>query len=252
MSAAIHPAGPPQPADPYHAGVRPRDAASMVVVRADRDATRVLMGTRHHGHRFMPGKVVFPGGRVDRADYGVRGAGTLQAATRALLVERMRGRASEQRARAIALASIRETYEETGVLIGCRAKPHVLPRGNGAWGDFLRHGIAPDLAPLRLIARAITPPGHVRRFDTRFFLTTADAVAGETEPPSDELASLSWLTFEEARRCDIPAITAMVLDIAERRSRAPTAGPADMRAPFFHWRHGRCVLDEIAIAGSGA
>jgi 8-oxo-dGTP pyrophosphatase MutT (NUDIX family) len=243
---------PPAPADRYHAGVRPRDAASLIVVRADRDATRVLMGTRHHGHRFMPGKVVFPGGRVDRADYGVRGAGALPAATKALLVERMRGRPSERRARAIALAAIRETYEETGLLLGCRAEPHVLPRGNAAWGNFLRHGIAPDLAPLNLIARAITPPGQVRRFDTRFFLTTADAIACETEPPSDELGSLSWLTFEEARRCNIPLITAMVLDIAERRTRMPAAGPADMRAPFFHWRRGRRVIDEIAIAGCDA
>ena len=43
-----------------------RDAASVILVRRDRDDARVLMGQRGKGAAFMPSKFVFPGGAVDR------------------------------------------------------------------------------------------------------------------------------------------------------------------------------------------
>src|SRR5271154_3355667 len=49
--------------------VRPRDAATLIVLRRDGPKLRVLMGRRHGGHSFMPDKWVFPGGRIDPSDF---------------------------------------------------------------------------------------------------------------------------------------------------------------------------------------
>ena len=48
---------------------RPRDAATLIVIRRDGATPRILLGQRHGSHAFMPGKFVFPGGRLDAADY---------------------------------------------------------------------------------------------------------------------------------------------------------------------------------------
>jgi 8-oxo-dGTP pyrophosphatase MutT (NUDIX family) len=48
--------------------VRPKDAATLILVDRVADVPRVLLGKRHERHKFMPGKFVFPGGRVDPAD----------------------------------------------------------------------------------------------------------------------------------------------------------------------------------------
>lgn len=75
---------------------------------------------------------------------------------------------TEARARALALAAIRETFEEAGLLVGRRVAfvPRTRARG---WAAFLAHGVVPALDALEYVARVITPPGNPRRFDTRFF-----------------------------------------------------------------------------------
>ena len=47
---------------------RPKDAATLILIRRDAAKPRVLMGKRSGGHVFMPDKYVFPGGRVDPDD----------------------------------------------------------------------------------------------------------------------------------------------------------------------------------------
>ncbi len=98
--------------------VRPRDAATLILVRNDGASPRVLMGQRHANHKFMPNKFVFPGGRVDPADSRIRPVEDLRPEVARLLLSRMRGTPSENRARALALAAIRETFEETGLAVG--------------------------------------------------------------------------------------------------------------------------------------
>lgn len=49
--------------------LKPRHAATLIIVRTDGPQPRLLMGRRNRGHTFMPDKWVFPGGRVDRTDY---------------------------------------------------------------------------------------------------------------------------------------------------------------------------------------
>ena len=136
--------------------LRPRDAATLILLDRKGGDVRVLMGRRHMRHAFMPGKFVFPGGRTDLSDSRVVVASALHPHEEAKLVAGS-GRTSLARARAIALSAIRETYEEAGMLIG-EEGPFVA--GKAEWQAFADHGVRPALAGLRMIARAITPPGR--------------------------------------------------------------------------------------------
>lgn len=213
--------------------LRPKDAATLIIVRRDQDAARVLMGKRHAGMAFQPGKFVFPGGRVDPCDRRVAAGGELRAAVAAKLTIGI----TPARARSLALAAIRETFEETGVLVGERAAS--VPRTRApAWRRFFAHGVVPRLDKLEFVARAITPPGRTRRFDARFFMVDASAVAATVEAThAEELLEPSWLTFGEARALDLPAITRRVLDEVEARI-ADGAGAA-RPVPFFHLTRGK-------------
>src|SRR5580704_4304573 len=110
--------------------LRPRDAATLILVERTRGSTRVLMGKRHEGHKFMPGKFVFPGGAVEPGDRRMTVAGALDAVVEAKLLARTR-RTSPEFARALALAAIRETFEETGLALGVtdRGAPESPPAG---------------------------------------------------------------------------------------------------------------------------
>ncbi|HET9067630.1 MAG TPA: DNA mismatch repair protein MutT, partial [Amaricoccus sp.] len=101
-----------------------------------------------------------------------------------------------------------------------------------AWRGFYRRGLLPNTAALRFVFRAITPPGRPRRFDARFFLADARAIAGDSlDASGDELARLQWLTLPEARALPLPFITEVVLSEVE----ALVADPgADRPVPFFH------------------
>jgi 8-oxo-dGTP pyrophosphatase MutT (NUDIX family) len=191
---------------------RPRDAATLIIVRRDGTMPRVLLGKRHGGHAFMPNKFVFPGGRLDAADCRMKVFADLAPAILAHLVARMRGRPSAARARGIALAAVRETFEEVGLIAG---KPAMAPRAaSPAWSEFVATGHLPDLSGLRLIARAITPPGRARRFDSRFFLVDAKAIANLDRPHhsgSGELLDVHWFPLAEAMTLDLPAITRDIL-----------------------------------------
>src|SRR5256885_15638415 len=100
--------------------VRPKDAATLILVDRGGRVPKVLLGKRHHGHKFMPGKFVFPGGRVDPADRHMPVATSLHPAAQANLLKRL-VRPSAVKARAVALAAIRETFDETGLVLGIPA-----------------------------------------------------------------------------------------------------------------------------------
>jgi 8-oxo-dGTP pyrophosphatase MutT (NUDIX family) len=221
-----------------HSNRRPRDAATLIVLRRDPDGMRVLMGRRSDRHVFMPGKVVFPGGGVDAADRHAPSADELDPAVEAKLLSGMRGRPSRSRARALALAAIREAFEETGVVIGRPGAP-TRPAPDATWRRFHALGLLPSLSPLRLIARAVTPPRRPRRFDARFFAVFGEHIARCIAVPEDELMSPEWLTFEETGNQDLPAITRAVLaDLQMRLTRDPELSP-DAPVPFHYMRSGQ-------------
>jgi 8-oxo-dGTP pyrophosphatase MutT (NUDIX family) len=220
---------------------RPRDAATLILLDRKGDDVLVLMGRRHASHAFMPGKFVFPGGRTDPDDGRVPVPDSLDPQEQAKLLATI-ARGSLTRARAIALSAIRETYEEAGLLIG-RKGPFATTKID--WQGFVEQSVQPTLQPLRLIARAITPPGRVRRFDTRFLSAWRSDVAVELPGggPTNELEELVWLPLREAREADIPAITKTILEeLQQRLSVDPLLTPGGP-VPFYRMVRNSFVRD---------
>jgi len=216
------------------AAQRPRDAATLILTRGGK-APEVLMGRRAPGHVFMASKWVFPGGRVERSDFTAAFATDVTEAA----ARRLEAEVPARRARALALAAVRETFEETGLVLGRPAPP--APAA-GPWRAFREAGALPDLAALSYVARAITPPGRVRRFDARFFMADAEALLDVGSPVgSGELDEIAWLPLEQALTLDLPAITRFVLDEVSARLADP-ARPL----PFVRMVRGRHVVDRQA------
>jgi 8-oxo-dGTP pyrophosphatase MutT (NUDIX family) len=221
--------------------LRPRDAATLILLDREGGETKVLMGRRHSRHAFMPGKFVFPGGRTDPADSRVPVADNLHPDEEAKLTGGP-GRTSPARARAIAMSAIRETYEEAGLLIGCKGP---FETAKSDWQGFVEQNVQPSLEVLRFIARAITPPGRVRRFDTRFLATWRSDVAVELPDggPTNELEELVWLPLAQAKLADVPTITKTVLDELEKRlADDPLLRPGGA-VPFYRMIRNRFVRD---------
>lgn len=198
--------------------VRPKNAATLIVIDRTKATPTVLMGKRHAGHKFMPGKFVFPGGRLEPADRRMVAAGALHEIDERRLAAHV-VRPSLTLGRALALAAIRETFEETGLLIGDASygAPETPP---GVWEQFRAHGVFPALEPLHFISRAITPPNRPKRFDTRFFAVDAEAIAKRIDGvvgPESELTELVWIPLPEAETLDLPPITRTVLKELEDR-----------------------------------
>src|SRR5215472_14528688 len=84
--------------------VRPKDAATLILVDRTRREPKVLLGKRHARHKFMPGKFVFPGGRVDPSDRQMPVARSLHRDAQANLMKRL-ARPSARKAQALALAA---------------------------------------------------------------------------------------------------------------------------------------------------
>ena len=203
--------------DLSHPTVRPQDAATLILIDRSGRVPKVLLGRRHGRHKFMPGKFVFPGGGVDPSDKLMPAARPLDPHAEARLMVRFH-HASPARARALALAAIRETCEETGLVLGTRAEARKVP--DGTWTAFVRAGVLPDLGAMHFVGRAITPPGRPRRFDARFFTMDASAIAHRIEGitgPDAELVELVWMPLNQAKQLDIPAITAVMLEELDAR-----------------------------------
>src|SRR5262249_8059516 len=130
---------------------RPQDAATLILLDHSGTHPKVLMGRRHKGHVFLPGKFVFPGGRVARSDRLMPVATKLDRRAEKRLMRQV-SRPSADKARTFALTAIRETFEETGLLIGRRCEE--IPKAPaGPWSDYAKAKVIPDLATMHFIAR---------------------------------------------------------------------------------------------------
>jgi len=221
-------AGPQKP--PGTKAVKPRDAATLILLRRDAAAPRVLMGRRHRSHSFMPDKWVFPGGRVDAADYRAPAATELRPDVHAALGRTIPASRPPSLARALGVAAVRETFEEVGLRL---ARPAPQRAVGGPWAPFAAEGSLPDLEALELIARAITPPMRPKRFDARFFTAEADRLQSLTPTGgSGELDEIAWVNLEEAMALDLPGVTRFVLKELSLRLTDPTRRPLSLR--FAH------------------
>jgi 8-oxo-dGTP pyrophosphatase MutT (NUDIX family) len=174
-----------QQSPPRPRAVRPRHAASLIVYRQTGHEVSMLMGMRGAKHRFMPNRLVFPGGAVDRADLGAPAAAPLSQQTEHLL----RKNANERLAHGLGIAAARELHEETGLSLGA----------------------PPRLDVLHLLARAVTPPPSPIRFNARFFAVDATHITG-TLGGDGELEGLRFYAMQEALALDLAMPTRRVLE----------------------------------------
>jgi 8-oxo-dGTP pyrophosphatase MutT (NUDIX family) len=188
----------------HRASVRAKHAASLIVLRLDNKEPHMLMGMRGAKHRFMPNRLVFPGGRVDRSDLTTPFATPLSPATQRAL----RKKANATLAHGLAAAAARELLEETGLSLGSPPRMHGL----------------------HYLARAVTPPGLPIRFNVRFLVVDAQQVSGELGGDG-ELEELRFYGMTEALGLQLALPTRRVLERlkswlalpeAERNARAET------------------------------
>jgi 8-oxo-dGTP pyrophosphatase MutT (NUDIX family) len=230
---------------PGHPNRRPKDAATLILLDRSGAIPKVLMGKRHQGLVFMPGKFVFPGGSVDPSDRLMTATAPLDPRAEKRLMQHTR-RPSAARARALAMSAIRETFEETGLLLGAK-RPAAPKAPSGPWSVFADAKVHPDLSEMHFIARAITPPRRARRYDTRFFSVDARSIAHRIDGkvgPDAELVELVWLPLDDIKqRIELMAITELVL--RDLHAQIEAGFSHDLPVPFYHVKHGRRVRDML-------
>jgi 8-oxo-dGTP pyrophosphatase MutT (NUDIX family) len=222
--------------------VKPRDSATLILIDRAEKVPKVLLGRRHERHRFLPGKFVFPGGRIEPTDRLMAVTAALHERHVAKLMKRLK-RPSLAKAAAFALAAVRETYEETGIMLGATSAD-AMTTPAGPWEAFAKAAIAPDLSKIHFIARAITPPNRPLRFDSRFFAADVSAIARRDDGfvgPDKELVELVWLPITQARALDMPGITAVVLE--ELGDRIVAGMNLDHPVPLYRMLHKRFVRE---------
>lgn len=202
---------------------RPKVAATIVLTIGDPKDPKILMGQRSARHDFMPSVYVFPGGRVDRIDSFAPFAGELSARTERVLEAAVNPR----RARAIALSCIRETYEETGFMLGATPKPEKRQRNvnHPTYDAFREAGLLPDISDVEVFGRAITPPHRHKRFDAWFFHRHLGDVAPPKVNDSRELQNVGWFNFDEIEDLKLQRATVMMMKVFQdyvRRDRPQT------------------------------
>jgi len=200
--------------------VRPRDAASLILLRGEGRDLELLAGRRPGHVRFMPGVYVFPGGAIDPED---KKPWRVEAG----------GQHLPARLVACARAALRETWEEVGVLVGRRDAPdrpapialHGLTQIETAYAE---RGITAAFDALVYVGRAITPTPVFRRFNTRFFLGDGSAVFGDPVS-TEELEDVGWHPIGRRELTPFRDVTQFML----ARALALRAGTASPEAPLL-------------------
>jgi len=220
--------------DPNAAPVKPRDAATMILWRQGPDGVEVLMGRRSRRAAFVPDFFVFPGGRLDAADRTVCAASPLHPTA----VGRMAVRGSMPLAEALAVTAVRETYEETGLLLA--ETGDVGAMADAGWEQWRTQGLAPGLGRLGYFGRAITSPTSPIRFHARFFIAPSQAVRGELAG-SGELSDLAYYPVAEVlARMPIVDVTEFMLNRVIAHAAAGDDFPN--RTPVFSYKADTAVV----------
>lgn len=215
--------------------VRPVDAASILLLDRSGERVRVLVGRRSSKHVFMPNVYVFPGGRRDASDRLVPVSNPLNPLACERMALRTGTRCSDSRLRALGVAALRELYEEAGIPVG-------VPL------EGVQHSelpFRPDLSKLRFLARAITPAGMVRRFDTRFFTLFTDEAGIDPAGAKDshELEDLRWVDIFDHRGIEMPDITVLILEELQKSIQEDNSLPFGRSAPLYYTQRGRFLRD---------
>jgi 8-oxo-dGTP pyrophosphatase MutT (NUDIX family) len=212
---------------------RPRHAASLILYRKPkRGSVEIVMGRRDTRTRFMPSVYVFPGGRVDVGDWHAPEATPL----RDHVMARLTRRCSPGRARAHAMAAVRETFEEAGLILGEPTRDQ--NSGPPSWQHFFETGYSPALHRLDYLGRALTPSNRPIRYDARFFIADGTETEGNFGG-NGELHDLQWVAVDHAHDLPLPSVTThMLLEIERYMANQPKKGD-DWQVSFFSHRRGR-------------
>ena len=225
-----------------HPNVTPKDAATLILLDRSGKVPKVLLGKRHHGHVFLPGKFVFPGGRVDPLDRLMSIGAPLDPRAEDRLMRQVK-RPSPAKARALVLTAIRETFEETGLLLGRTAGRRAGHAGGRLVG--VRRGQGPSRPldhpfhrPRRHPAAAFTAVRHAllhrrrqrdraqdrRRGRSRFRIGGTGVVAARrsqaARSPGDHRTRARGSAKADRRRFQ-PRPAGAVLQAAARQATAP-------------------------------
>jgi len=204
----------------------PRPAATIVLLRDGGAGPEVLLMRRSRSAGFVPGAYVFPGGRVDAADASPPIVERLDGLDEDAASRRLGLADANPGALAYYLASVREAFEETGILIGRTSSGDALPTAatdpevdavrDDLMGDRVDFAGALDRLEARVDGRAIeylahwiTPEVEPRRYDTRFFAAKVPADVTAIVDPR-EMTDALWLTPTAALRRNKEATLPMV------------------------------------------
>lgn len=244
------------PSAPAPTPAPPRDAATVLLLRDEPEGFSVFLVRRHGGSGFMAGAHVFPGGVIEDADLALGAALADRSVDEcaALLCED-----DPARCAALFVTAIRETFEESGVLLAHEPPAELasLRAHHAEANDFaalvqsagLRLA-AGDLVPQ---ARWITPTVEKRRYDTRFFLARAPANQRATHDDKETTESC-WMRPAEALEAEgrgeirLPPPTARTLEHLARFARTDevladaAARRPPLLQPVFHDQGAAWVL----------
>jgi len=172
-----------------------RDASSLVILDDSGSQPRILMGRRASGHAFLPGVLVFPGGRVEPRDYRLKTRRDFPPALVEKLAAHSKTRHPAAFARALASAALREAREEVG-FVGPGSGP----------------GEEVDLRRISFIARALTPAKRPRRFDTRFFCLRCEEPVQALHPGDGELEDINWYALDALANSELHVVSRVVIE----------------------------------------
>jgi len=193
---------------------KPRDAATLILMR-DTDRARtgieILLVRRHTKSTFMPGAYVFPGGRIEAADYTREAERICHKFSFKQAQDIIAGTHPPEKALAFFVAAIRETFEEAGILLAYREIADFVAFDEDEKMRFTkyrkevrkdpfsfatiidREGLKLATEKLFYFAHWITPELSPIRFDTRFFVA---AVPSKQEALEDEFETTAhmWIS----------------------------------------------------------
>ena len=206
--------------------VRAKDAASLIVYRKRTKCIEVLVGKRQSRARFAPGVYVFPGGVLESADNQLSLPNRFNAQNLA--------RGATYRIHGLAHAAIRETWEETGLLLG--QKGELGKTSHPTWEQCRLEGMVPTPHHLSYLARAITPTASRTRFHARFFVAPLDHFCGSLID-NGELLDLRWIQLAGQVNLPMWDVTEFMLEELQRFFKGARTG-----TPLMFYRDNRALI----------
>ncbi|MHC1563491.1 NUDIX hydrolase [Actinomycetospora sp. C-140] len=214
----------------------PRLATSVILVRDGAEGLEVFVLERTTQMAFAGGMTVFPGGGLDATDREALAEGLVDEAT-AAEAARSWGAAPADAAALLACA-VRETFEETGVLLAGTQPPAGARERLTSREITLRDVTARiEAERLRPWARWIAPETAPRRYDTAFFVAAVPE-GQEPDGATSEAVAAAWCSparalreWEEGRRALMPPTWAVLTELGTAGDSATLLAAAAGRRP---------------------